>query len=73
MTLDRDFILFSGVMPRFSNSIIKVAIPNELMLYVTVILSWIDDYVVKKYIYESSTMDLINGLCYDRKMSGYKT
>ena len=41
----------------------KVDITKKLIIYVTVILSCIDDDAVKNYIYEASVMEIINSLC----------
>ena len=62
-TLDENLMSGSGVVPRFVNHIIKVEIPKKQMLVVNVILSWVDDNVVKKYIDKATVMEVIISLC----------
>ena len=62
---NENLILFSGVMSRFVDFIMKVDIPKKLMLYFTVILSWVNNRVVNNYIYESSFIGVITSLCTD--------
>ena len=44
------------------HSIMNVGAPNEQILGVTVIFSWVDDNVVKKYIGDSPVIDVITVL-----------
>ena len=43
----------------------KVDIPKKWMLDVTVILSGVDENIVKKYIYEASVIELISRIWTD--------
>ena len=52
-------MLCISVHPKFVNYIMKVYIPKKWMLDVAVILSWVDDNIMKKYIYEASVIELI--------------
>ena len=65
MRFNENLMLRSGIITRFFNSIMRVDIPKERMVDVTVVLSWIVYNFFKKYIGKASGMEVITSFWMD--------